>query len=455
MISNKVGKNKVINTSKALTKKWLITIFVLGVIVGAGFTEALHFLFRPAPTPAEAAPIVIGIEGPFTGPAALVGDDIRKAAILAFEEINYRLIGRPVKLVFIDDESKPEKGVAAMEEAIMKYGMKIMISGWHSSVAVAQMDIAAKYKVFCVGHMGATAIVNEKYAKDPEKYKYWFKGWPIPLKLHVGYAEVIKEIIENKIWTPKTYLMASVTEDTDYARAVVDSFKTRLGPLGFKFVANYFLPMDTTDFYSIIMKLKELKIDIVIHQSAAIAFHANFLRQARELGLNALFIGEGYTWKPKWYEITGEASDYVIDMAPKFLTPKAKAFRDKFIARWGTPPAPAPAGLTYDWCKFVIAVIEKAGTDDPDKLVEVARTMEFRDGVMMNCYKFYDPGAPGVLGPPDPVVGKGYFIFPVLQCYKGDVICIWPPEWREESFMLPPWLKSTQTLPPKSVGLGE
>lgn len=425
--------------SKAFDKK-LLGVFILGVLVGVGITEALTLMW-PAPPPAK--PIVIGIEGPLTGPAALVGDDIRKAAILAFEEINYTVIGRPVKLVFIDDESKPEKGVSAMEEAITRYGMKIMISGWHSSVAVAQMDVAAKYKVFCVGHMGATGIVNEKYNSDPEKYKYWFKGWPIPLKLHVGYEEVIKELIEKKIWTPKTYLMASLTEDTDYARATVSSLGEHLGKLGFKFAINYYLPMEQTEFYPIITKLKELNVDIVIHQCAAVAFHAAFLKQARELELNALFIGEGYTWKPQWWETTGEASNYDIDMAPKFATDKAKEFRDKFIARWGTKPAPAPAGLTYDWCKFTIAVIEKAGTDDPDKLVEVARTLEFKGGVMMDTYKFYDPGGPGVLGPPDPVVGRGYFIFPVLQCYNGDVICIWPPEWKEADFMVPPWLKGS------------
>lgn len=422
--------------SKTLTKKWFIIGLVLGIIVGAGITEIIHLWLAPT----QAPPLIIGIEGPFTGPAALVGDDIRKAAILAFEEINYTLIGRPVKLVFINDESVPDKGVAAMEEAIMVHGMKIMISGWHSSVAVAQMDVAAKHKVYCIGHMGATAIVNQKYASDPEKYKYWFKGWPIPAKLHIGYELVIKEIIDNNIWKPKTYRMASVTEDTDYARATIDSLRNHLTPLGFSFVENYFLPMDQTDFYSIIMRLKDLDVDIVVHQSAAVSFHANFLRQARELELKALFIGEGYTWKPAWYETTGDASNYVIDMAPKFATDKAKEFRDKFIARWGTKPAPAPAGLTYDWCRFAIAVIKKAGTDDPDRLVEATRTMEFKDGVMMDCYKFYDPGGGGVLGPPDPVTGPGYFIFPVLQCYQGDVICIWPPEWKESDFMLPPWL---------------
>ena len=35
---------------------------------------------------------------------------------------------------------------------------------------------------------------------------------------------------------------------------------------------------------------------------------------------------------------------------------------------------------------------------------------------------------------PDVVVGKGYFIFPVMQYFDGDGKIIFPPEWAEQEF---------------------
>jgi len=39
---------------------------------------------------------------------------------------------------------------------------------------------------------------------------------------------------------------------------------------------------------------------------------------------------------------------------------------------------------------------------------------------------------------PDPVVGKGKFIFPVLQYFDGDGKIIFPPEWAEQAVMPKP-----------------
>ncbi len=41
---------------------------------------------------------------------------------------------------------------------------------------------------------------------------------------------------------------------------------------------------------------------------------------------------------------------------------------------------------------------------------------------------------------PDPVVGRGYFIFPVVQFYEGEENIIWPKSWKEKDFELPEYL---------------
>jgi hypothetical protein len=39
---------------------------------------------------------------------------------------------------------------------------------------------------------------------------------------------------------------------------------------------------------------------------------------------------------------------------------------------------------------------------------------------------------------PDPVVGAGFYTFPVIQYHEGKGIVVWPPDWREADFKAKP-----------------
>jgi branched-chain amino acid transport system substrate-binding protein len=50
----------------------------------------------------------------------------------------------------------------------------------------------------------------------------------------------------------------------------------------------------------------------------------------------------------------------------------------------------------------------------------------YTDGIVMEEYKYTPESVP------DPVVGQGYYIFPVLQYFDGEGKVIYPPEWAEQ-----------------------
>jgi hypothetical protein len=52
----------------------------------------------------------------------------------------------------------------------------------------------------------------------------------------------------------------------------------------------------------------------------------------------------------------------------------------------------------------------------------------YTDGIVMSNYS---TNAEVV---PDPVVGQGYYIFPVLQYFDGEGKVIYPPEWAVQEF---------------------
>ena len=66
--------------------------------------------------------INIGIMGPFTGPTAFNGEEMKKGMMLAVDEVNEKggIFGMKINLIYGDSESKPDKGVAAVKKLITK-----------------------------------------------------------------------------------------------------------------------------------------------------------------------------------------------------------------------------------------------------------------------------------------------------------------------------------------------
>src|SRR5690625_3008814 len=61
---------------------------------------------------------------------------------------------RDLGLVWVDSESSPEKAVRALADAVNREGVEIMVSGWHSSVAMAVSEAEIGMGIVHIGHGG-------------------------------------------------------------------------------------------------------------------------------------------------------------------------------------------------------------------------------------------------------------------------------------------------------------
>lgn len=399
----------------------------------------------PTPTTPAVEVIKIGVLGPFTGPVARTGQEFRGAVEMAFEEIGYKIGHYKIQLVWIDSQSDPEKATRAYEDAVLREGIVAGLLNWHSSVAVAVMDVAAKYKIPHFGAMGATGIVNEKWRSAPEKYKYWAaKGWPRPEKLVIAYVEAVEQAIEKGIWKPANKKFAVIVEDTDWGRSWGKAIAEELEKRGWEQASFdvFSLSPPETEFYPLLSKLKAADVRLVAITSTAPQSYAALIKQIREVGLKALVIADGLGWVGEWYKLTGEASDYCIDEIPQW-TAKSKPFRDKFVEKYGFEPSPSAAGLAYDLSKFFIKILQETynryGKLTSETIMRVIEDVQagkiVYHGIIMDTWKYTPETVP------DPVIGEGYYIFPVLQYFKGEGKIIWPEGWKEQDLVLPPWLQ--------------
>lgn len=420
----------------------IVAAVVFGLLVAACAPAA-------TPTPAPEKVLKIGIEGPFTGPNARVGEEFWDAVTMAFDAINWKIGDYKIETVKIDDESDPEKGARAYEEAVVRDKIDAGLINWHSSVAVSCMEIAAKYKIPHFFGFGATELVNEKYASDPQKYSYWMgKTWPVPSKLSVAYVETLEDAIKKGTWKPAKKVAAIYGEDTDWGRSFGAAIRDQLKAAGWEITGEDYFSMAEVQFYPLLNKWKSKGVVLIAGTATAPASYAALIKQAREVELNAYIVADGLGWTGEWYQLAGEASDYVLDQIPQWTTPEAKKFRDDFEKRWSITPSPSAAGQAYDVTNFFIKLAQDALKDygalnketlykiGQDKLWKGELTYTRADGAIIHEQYKYTPETI-----PDPVVGLGYYIFPVIQYFDGQGKIVWPDVWKEADLALPLYMK--------------
>lgn len=391
---------------------------------------------------AEDKVLKLGVVAPLTGPSARVGEEFQGAVEMAFEDIDYKVGDYDIEILWIDSESETAKATQAYEKAIVRDGMDVGFLSWHSWVSVGLMDICALHQIPHFFGYGATTVVNENYEKNPERYSYWLgKAWPSPKLLTTGYIETVEGAIEKGLWDPETKKAAIYGDDTDWGRDFGAGIAEQLEQEGWDVVTKQYFGKNESDFYPLLQRLKNQNVSLLAGTVGSVSAFSSFVKQAREIDLNSLIIADGLGWTGEWYDLTGDASDYMIDQIPQWTTQEAKDFREDFIDKYDFRPSPTSAAITYDLSNFLINVMETTyeeyGELNSKVLFEFGREnimtgeMTYKDGIVMTEYK-YTPDTW-----PDMVVGPDGYMFPVIQYEDGEDSVIWPDSWAEREIKIP------------------
>ncbi len=411
--------------------------------IKSGLCVMLIILMLGAGTALAADKVLkMGVLGPFTGPSAKNGAEFKASVEMAMEKIDYQIGDYKIELVWIDSQSDPAKAASAYSEAVERKGIDCAMQNWHSSVAVAAMDVAAQYKVPHWFGFGATEVVNEKWQADPAKYSYWGgKGWPIPAKMALGYIECLDNAIAKGLWKPENKNVVIYGEDTDWGRSLGGALKKMFADAGWKIVSEDYFPITQTDFYPLLSKFKRSKASVVAGTSTAAPTMTAFVKQADEVGLESVIIADGLGWMGDWYKMAGPSSNYVLDMIPQLTTPESRQWAADIKAKYGFTPSPSAGGLCYDGSNMFIKILkrtlEKYGKLDKESIhkifVEEVQTGKLTfskaDGALIMAEYRYDADSV-----PDPVVGKDAYYFPVIQYMNGKGAIVFPEDWKDKDF---------------------
>ena len=409
-----------------------IGLIIMGLVAALGAGTALG----------AGKTLKVGVLGPFTGPSAKNGAEFKASVEMALDKIGYTVGDYKLEIVWIDSQSDPAKATGAYAEAVERKGIECAMQNWHSSVAVAAMDVAAEYKIPHWFGFGATEVVNEKWKSDPAKYSYWGgKGWPVPAKMALGYIECLENAIASGSWKPASKNVAIYGEDTDWGRSLGGALKGFFAERGWKIVSEDYFPLTQTDFYPLLGKYKKENVAVMAGTSSAAPTMTAFVKQVREVGLKSVIIADGLGWMGDWYKMAGPASNGVLDMIPQLTTAEAQQWAKDIKAKYGFNPSPSAGGLCYDGTNMFIKILkhtlDKHGSLDKvtihktfvDEIHTGKLTFGKADGALiMNEYRYNADTVP------DPVVAKDGYYFPVIQYTNGKGEIVFPDDWKVKEF---------------------
>ena len=217
---------------------------------------ALSLLVAAFPTRAE-EPIKIGLGMSLTGPLAANG----KMSLVAMQvweaDINAQggLLGRPVKLVYYDDQSKPAEVPAIYSKLLDVDKVDLIVSGYASTQIAAAMPIAIGRNKLFVSLFGTGVNDTFKY----NKYFAMIPNGPTPKPAFTrGFFKVAEA--QN----PKPETIALAYADAEFGQNACEGARENAKASGFKVVYDKSYPPATVDFSPIVRAIQARNPDLLV-----------------------------------------------------------------------------------------------------------------------------------------------------------------------------------------------
>jgi branched-chain amino acid transport system substrate-binding protein len=328
---------------------------------------------------AEAAePIKLGMIWAKTGNIVDQAEYLAQGSMLALEQRNNMLLGRPAEIVWLD-EPNPQGAQQNAEKLVSEHKVVGMVGGALSSFALAISAVAKKSKVPYVASNAAAGDITGKSCN-----KYTFRLQP-PVDVHAKVlAPYCAEI--GKKW----YLItASYAFGQDIKKAFTDYITANGGTV----VGADEVPVGTPDYSSFILKIRAAKPDVVIGGVSASDL-TTFLKQWNELGMRGkipfaeIAVGNTDLWG-----VGPEAADglYTITWWYKnpSNSPEEKAMAEAYMKKYNRPAADK-AWMGWLGMKSLLDSIEAAKTTDAPAVVTAMENWKIKRGDIDIGYRAFD-----------------------------------------------------------------
>lgn len=253
-----------------------------------------------------AEPIVIGVSIAQSPPGSVVqGTQVKDGVEIAVRMLNDKggVLGRPLKVVYEDNQGIPEKGRAATEKLITRDKVVAVTGGHQSSVCLAEIEVAHRYK---------TPYVNTNCWSDDIRTK----GYPEVFNPG-NYNTRVSSAMAETIAALKVKSVVAFAENTDYgigqAKLLGEFLKQMAPQIQYKYVA---LDRAGKDFTPAVLPLRanppDLVVNVMLPPAAYILMNQFYEQGVAPSAKTAFYDGAGIADYPDFWQNVKEAGKYML-----------------------------------------------------------------------------------------------------------------------------------------------
>ncbi len=257
----------------------------LGGVAAAAVAVAALTVAPTASTAQSGEPITIGFSMALTGPLGGVGSSALLAMQIWEEDQNAKggLLGRPVKLVYYDDTSKPDTVPGIYTKLIDVDKVDLIVGPYATGQIAPAIPVAMEKGKTIVSLFGTAA--NAKFNYD--RYFSMIPTGPNPKPAFTaGFFEIAAA--QN----PKPETIAIVAADAEFGRNVCEGARENANNAKLKIVYDSTYPPNTADVTPIVRAIQATNPDMVVICSYPVESVA-FVRAINEIGFKPKMIGGG------------------------------------------------------------------------------------------------------------------------------------------------------------------
>ncbi|MFL5428273.1 MAG: ABC transporter substrate-binding protein [Myxococcales bacterium] len=335
-----------------------------------------------------AEPINVGVPIAQSPPGSVVqGVQVKDGLEIVKDMVNKQggVLGRPIALVYEDDQGIPEKGRAAVEKLITRDKVVAIVGPHQSSNCLAEIEVAKRYDIPYVNTNCWSDDVRKK------GYKQVFNPNNYNSRVAFAMAETLAGLGVKRV--------VAFCENTDYgigqAKAVAEALKKKKPDVEYRYDT---LDRTGKDFTPAILPLRANPPDAVLMMMLPPAAYI-VMNQLYEQGVAPtdktwLYDGAGLGDYPDFWQNVKEAGKNLIEFGlyhPDMGVPKlGKEVGDAYQKKTGHEPNRL-IFQAADSLLLVVDAIKNAKSTAPDAMIKAMESMTF-SGVR-GTFKFsQEPG---------------------------------------------------------------
>lgn len=340
---------------------------------------ALAALGLSAPAHAEdTGPIRIGLIYSKQGPGASIGEYLQRGSELAVEQAGRKVLGRPIELVWLD-EPNPQVSQQNMQRLVDENKVVAVVGGNYSSSALAMMSVANREKIPLI-LTGAAA--SEITGKNCSRYTFRTQA-TVPVQM-VGLMPYVSELGKKVYFLTPSYA---------FGQDILRASRALLKQVGATEVGVDEVPINTADYSSYILKIRQAKPDVIIGGLVGGDF-SNFLKQWNEMGMKeripyaAIAVTDTDFW-----DVGPQASTGIFVKPWYYNNPKnteaEKKMTADFMKKYGQPPSDK-TWSGWIGMRALLESIEAAKSVEPKAIVSQLEKWKNTEGAFPFFFRDWD-----------------------------------------------------------------